>query len=111
MIQKIKDFFSGLSGSIIVILGGTIAILTYVMSNRKKETDALKAKIDLVETQKHADLIDVEIKERMFHADALEHEVIELQKAQVSLEQKRQTLPKNEIGKTDKEIEDFWSKK
>jgi flagellar biosynthesis component FlhA len=111
MIEKIKNFFTGLGGMIVVVLGGAVAVLAYVLSNKRKETNALKAKIDLVETQKHADILEVEIKERMAHKDVLAQEVVELNKGLEALDQKRKTLADGEANKTDKEIEDFWSKK
>ena len=111
MLQKIKNFFTGLSGIIVVILTGAIAVLAYVLSNKRKETNALKAKIDLVETQKQADILEVEIKQRMANKEALAQEVVELNKGLEVLDQKRKTLADGEANKTDKEVEDFWSKK
>jgi hypothetical protein len=111
MVQKIKDFFSGLWGWIVLILAGTLGILAYALSQRKKEVNTLQAKIDLVETQKHADLLEVEIKERMKHSEATSHEIADLKTIHDDLEVKREQLPQQEQNKSDKDIEDFWNKK
>lgn len=111
MFEKIKNFFTGLGGVIVVVLTGAVAILAYMLSNKRKETNALKAKVDLVETQKQADILEVEIKQRMNNKDALSHEVAELKTALTDLQVKRDNLATGEANKTDKEIEDFWSKK
>lgn len=111
MIEKIKNFFTGLGGLIIVVLSGAVAVLVYLLSNKRKETNALKAKIDLVETQKQADLIEVEIKDRMANKDALAHEIVQLNNHLESLDQKRKVIAENETNKSDKDVEDFWNKK
>lgn len=111
MFEKIKNFFTGLGGVIVVVLTGAVAILAYMLSNKRKETNALKAKVDLVETQKQADILEVEIKQRMNNKDALSHEVADLKTALTDLQVKRDNLSTGEDNKTDKEVEDFWSKK
>lgn len=110
MIQKIKNFFSGLTGIIMLLLTGTVGVLAYILSNKRKQINALSAKIDLVETQKQADLIEVEIKERMANKDALSHEIKDLKTALDDLDAKREQLAAKEQNKTDLEIEDFWKK-
>ena len=109
--EKIKNFFTGLGGIIVVVLGGAVAVLAYLLSNKRKETNALKAKIDLVETQKQADILEVEIKQRMANKEALAHEIVQLNEGLGKLDEKRKTLATDGAKKTDKEIEDFWSKK
>lgn len=108
MLQKIKEFFSSVIGIIVVVFTGALAILAYVLSNKRKEVDALKAKVDLAETQKEADLIEVQIKERMNNKDSLDKEVKELQKGLDSLEEKRKQIATDEKNKNPEDVEDFW---
>lgn len=106
--EKIKSFFSSIIGVIMLVLTGAVAILAYVLSNKRKEVNALKAKIDLAETQKEADLIEVEIKQRMTNKDNLSQEVKELQKGLDALEEKRKQIASEEKNKNSNDVEDFW---
>ena len=108
MLEKIKSFFSSLYGVIVLVLTGAIAILAYILSNRRKEVNALKAQIDLAKTQKEVDLIEVQIKERMEHKEVLTKEVTELQNGLNSIEEKRKEIATSEKNKNSDDIEDFW---
>ncbi len=108
MLAKIKEFFSSLYGIIMLVLTGGIAILIYVLSNRRKEVNALKGQIDLVKTQKEADLIEAQIKERMDRKEVLAKEVLELQNGLLDLEAKRKEIASTEKNKNPDDIEDFW---
>lgn len=108
--EKIKSFFSSVVGIIVVILTGAVAILAYILSNKRKEVNALKAQADLASTQKEADLVEVQIKERMQSKDALTKEVTELQKGLDTLEEKRKQIAETEKNKNPDQVEDFWSK-
>ena len=91
-----------------LVLTGGIAILIYVLSNRRKEVNALKGQIDLVKTQKEADLIEAQIKERMDRKEVLAKEVLELQNGLLDLEAKRKEIASTEKNKNPDDIEDFW---
>lgn len=106
--EKIKSFFSSIIGIVMLVLSGAVAVLAYVLSNKRKEVNALKAKIDLAETQKEADLIEVEIKQRMANKDSLTHEVKDLQKGLDALEEKRKQIASDEKNKSSNDVEDFW---
>jgi septal ring factor EnvC (AmiA/AmiB activator) len=106
--EKIKSFFSSAYGIIVLVLTGAVAILAYVLSNRRKEVNALKAQIDLAKTQKEVDLIEVQIKERMEHKEILAKEVVELQNGLNSIEEKRKEIADNEKNKNPDDVEDFW---
>jgi septal ring factor EnvC (AmiA/AmiB activator) len=108
MWDKIKAFFSSVVGAIVLVLTAVVAILAYILSNKRKEVNALKAKIDLVETQKQADLLEVEIKQRMANKEALSKEVQELQRGLDSLEERRKQIASDEKNKNPDEVEDFW---
>ena len=57
------------------------------------------------------EILEVEIKQRMANKDALAHEVVQLVDTLNTLDEKRKTISNGETDKTDKEIQDFWSKK
>jgi Na+-translocating ferredoxin:NAD+ oxidoreductase RnfG subunit len=108
--QKIKDFFMSIISYIILGVVAVIGFLLYSLSNKKNEVNALKAKIDLADTQKKADLLEVEIKQRLENKQLLQKEVDELNKNLVLLAEKRAQIAKQEAGKTPEEVEDFWNK-
>lgn len=110
MIQKIKEFFSSVAGVIMLVLTGVAGVALYLLGNKRKEVNALKAKADLAETQKQADLVEVEIKEHIATKATLDKEVKELEKGLDALAEKRKTLPQEESKKTSDEVEDFWKK-
>lgn len=108
MINKLKDFINDAKSILIGLLTLAIGILIYFLSNRKKEVNSLRAKIDLVETQKEADLIEVEIKKRMDSKECLSEEVRQLETGLQLLQQKRDELKSSEKDKNASQIEDFW---
>lgn len=108
MLEKIKAFFSSVAGIIMLVSTAAVGILVYVLSNRRKEVNALKAQIDLAKTQKEVDLIEVQIKQRMDNKDALDKEVKELQNGLTAIEEKRKQLASEEKNKNPDQIEDFW---
>lgn len=108
MIQKIKDFFSSVAGYIAVGVALLIGYLVYSLTSKKSEVEALKAQINLANTQKQADLIEVDIKNRLENKNLLQKEVDELNQSLVSLQDKRQQIAKEEANKTPDEVEQFW---
>lgn len=110
MIQKIKDFFSSLVGYIFLGLAAIIGILLYSLTNKKKEINSLKAKVDLADTQKKVDLLEVEIRQRLENKQAMKKEVDELNKSLLYLEERRKQIAQEESGKKPNEVEDFWNK-
>lgn len=108
ILQKIKDFFSSIAAYVVLGLGLVVGFLIYSLSNKKREIDSLKAQIGLAATQKAADLIEVDIKQRLMDKDLLQKEVTELTNSLVLLEQKRTQISQQEANKTPDQIEDFW---
>lgn len=109
--EKIKEFFKSLWGILVVVVTAAIGILLYVLQQKQREVNSLKAKVDLAKTQKEADLIEVDIKQRLNNTKLLDKEVKELNKTLDQLEAKRKDLANSEKNKTDQQIEDFWNKK
>lgn len=109
--EKIKSFFSATWGWIVLVVGAVMGILIYIIKAKQREINAVKAKIELADTQKKADLIEMEIKQRLDSTNLLDKEVKELNKSLTQLEDKRKEIATGEKGKTSDEIEDFWSKK
>jgi hypothetical protein len=105
--DKIKEFFKNIYGYAIVVFGIIIAILAWFINTKNKEIEAMEAKIALAKTQKEADLIEVEIKERMDKLEDSNKEKLELQKTLDILEQKRQNLKDD---RTEQEKSDTWNK-
>lgn len=106
--EKIKSFFTSAVGIILTILTGAVAILAYILSNRRKEVNALQAQIALAKTQKEVDLIEVQIKERMDNKEVLAKEVTELQNGLNAIEEKRKQIANEEKNKNPAQVEDFW---
>lgn len=105
--QKIKDVF----GYIVVGLGAIVGILVYLYKGKQKDINALKAQIDLAETQKQADLVEVQIKEKQVSGDLLKKEVQELEKASEKLADKRKEIAATEASKSEQEALDSWNDK
>jgi hypothetical protein len=110
MLQKIKDFFAGIAAYLVLGLTLVIGFLIYSLSNKKREVQSLKAQIALADTQKAADLIEVDIKQRLENKALLQKEVDELQASLVLLEDKRKEIATQEASKTPEDIQDFWKK-
>lgn len=107
MKQKIKDSYL----YIIAILTGIIGIIAFFYKDKHKEINSLKAQLDLAETQKQVDLVEVQINQKKNTTNLLQKEVDELNKTSIQLEEKRKQLVNTESKTSDKDIEDFWNKK
>ena len=96
-------------GWIIAAVGGTIGFLLYFLTLKNKQINKLKAKVELTETEKEADLLETEIKETRSAKKMLKKEEIEIDKILISLDEKRKTITKEIKNKSDKEIEEYWN--
>lgn len=104
--NKIKEVW----GWIVVGVGAIIGILLYVIQAKQKKINALNAKAALADTQKKADLVEVEIKQHLANNATLDKEVVELNKSLEALEQKRKEITATEKNKSTDEVENFWKK-
>jgi hypothetical protein len=96
---------------VVAVLGAAVGLLLYFLSLKNKQANALKAQIDLVDTQKKADLIEVDIKQKLDAEKMLKKEVADHEQALVQLEEKRKEIAQQQDNKSPKEIEDYWNKK
>lgn len=108
--NKLKEALAGLWAYIVLILGGIIAIVLYVLNLKSKELDAANAKIKLADTQKEADAIETDIKAKQQQQDLNKKEVSGLDQALDLLEEKRKEIRK-EGDLKDSQVEDYWKKK
>ena len=109
--NKIKEILSNIWAVVVLVLGSAIGILIYILKAKQKKINALKARIDLVETQKQADLLEVEIKQSLTNTSLLQKEITELNNSLLILEDKRKQIAAEQSGKTPQEAEDYWNKK
>jgi septal ring factor EnvC (AmiA/AmiB activator) len=109
--DKIKQGLKDLWGWLVLIGAAAIGILLYIIQAKQKKINAMNAKIELADTQKKADLVEVEIKEHLANNATLDKEIKELNKSLELLKQKRKEIAVGEENKTPDEVEDFWSKK
>lgn len=107
--NSIKNFFSKSWGYVILFMSAIIGILYFVLNIKNKELEGAKAKIALASTQKQADLIESEIKEKLDQKDLNKRDMEGLQKSLELLEEKRKTLKDDRIN--DQEKADYWNKK
>lgn len=103
--KKFKDFWFWL----IAGLGGLCAFLWYFLSRKNLEVNSLKTKINFIETQKQADLLEVEIRHRQQEKSNSEKERLELQRALEDLKLKRLDIKQQaEKLKNPKDVADYW---
>jgi septal ring factor EnvC (AmiA/AmiB activator) len=111
MMDKIKETLSAIWGWIALVAAAAVGIMLYIIQAKQKKINALNAKVELADTQKKADLVEVEIKEHLANNATLDKEVTELNKSLSALEQKRKDIAASEKNKTPDQVEDFWNKK
>lgn len=106
--EKIKSFFSSLGGILVAILSVVGAVLAYVFIRKQEENEALKAKLNLANTQKEVDVLEVEIKQKAAERELNAKEQAAVDRDLAAIEEKRKAI---KTTATDQEIEDFWSAK
>lgn len=104
--NAIKGFW----GWIVAIVGGIIGFLVYYLTLKNKEINKLKAKVELTETQKEADLLELEIKDALTSKNRLKKEEQEIDKVLGQLDDKREQIKEEVKNMSDKEVEDYWNK-
>jgi len=110
IMDKIKEGLASVWGYVVLIGGAVLGIVLYILNLKSKELEAAKAKIALATTQKQADALESEIKQKMAEKEVTKKESADLQKALDLLAQKRQDI-KQEGNLTDSQAEDYWNKK
>jgi uncharacterized membrane-anchored protein YhcB (DUF1043 family) len=106
-VNKIKKAWAW----VVAALGATVVVLIYYIQRKQRKINALKAKAELADTQKKADLVEVEIKEHLANNATLSKEIDALKDSLNRLADIRKEIASKEKNKTSDEIEDFWNKK
>ena len=104
MNDKIKTFFSNTWAILVAVLGAAVGILFYYLNLKNKEVAAIRAKLDLVETQKQADLLETHIKGLLADNDLFQKEIDEHNKTLDKLQEMRKNLP------DDHDPSEYWNK-
>lgn len=102
-----KEWLSGAWAKVAAGFGLVIGVLWFFLSLKNKKVAALEAQIDLADTQKAVDLVEVEIKQKTAEQTLLKKEVEEHDRLLAKIEEKRQALP-NAPELKPNEIEDYW---
>lgn len=104
------NVIKGFWGWIVAIVGGVIGFLIYYLSLKNKQINKLKAKVELTETEKEADLLESDIKEFRTEKKRLKKEDAEISKVLTQLDDKRKQIKEDVKSMSDKQIEDYWNK-
>jgi hypothetical protein len=106
IMNKIKLFLKNIWTYL--ILSGTviIGILLWLLNIKNKELEAAKAQIQLVQTQKDADLIETDINKRLAEEQLSNTQRAGLQQSLKLLEEKRNTL--TDPRTTNQAKADYW---
>lgn len=105
--KKIKEYWF----AVVVLFAGVISVISYFLSKNRSKVNELSAKVDLVQTQKEADLLEVEIKDHLYNVADNTKAIEELQSTLDNLDIRRKELKNRETHLTDSEVEDFWNNK
>ena len=103
--SKLKNLWAW----IVSTVGGVIGILVYFITLKNKEINKLKAKTELVNTEKEADLLETEIKEARVEKQRLSKEDVEIDKVLDALDERRKQISADVKVMTDEEIEKYWN--
>lgn len=115
LLDKLKTMAATLAGIastakryIVEIMAVAIGLLLYYINLKNKDNAALKARIQMAQTQKQADLVEADINQKLQNSGLLQKEIDDLQQGLVLLGQKRQQISQVENGKTPEEIAQYW---
>lgn len=104
---QIKAFFVKFWEYLAFALAAAVAILLYALNLRNKELEAAQDRIALAKTQKDADLIEADLKQRLAQEDLAQKDRDALQQSLDLLNQKRQSL--SDPRTTDDQKADYWN--
>lgn len=112
MLDGIKAFFISLfeksKNTILAVLAVLTGILFLVLKIKEKKVNELEAQVSLAKTQKEADVIEADIKNKMDQAAKNNLEITEYENALNALAAKRKSLSLSAPG-SEKEEEKFWN--
>jgi hypothetical protein len=107
MIDKIKVFFSSISGILMTVLGFAGAVLFFWNRGKQSDIEALQAKLETANTQKQVDVIDAKVQQQKEQVASNAKELEKVQEAQKAVDAKREDI-KNQ-NPSEKEILDYWN--
>lgn len=108
--NKFKEFCKKVWDNILLILGGLVVVLLYVLNSKNKKINALKAEAELVETEEEVKELEYEIKALREKDNLLENDKLELDQALDMLNKRKQEISKSK-KRNKKEVEDYWNEK
>lgn len=108
--MSLKETLSNVGTKIVLILSLVIGVLAYFLQLKNRKINSLKASIDLLDTEKAADILEAEINTILEDKTLLKKEIDEYNKSIVDLNNKREEIKKSHVNKTPQEIEDYWNK-
>ena len=103
--QKLKTFWTYLAAAV----AAAFSLLIYILSRKNNQINSLQSQIANINTQKQADVLEVQIKEKMDNVDLHQREIEAHQKALDALEAKRKEIANSQQGKTPQQIEQYWN--
>lgn len=104
--ESIKKYWT--AGVALVV--GFIGLILYMLSGKKKEVAALNAQIDLVKTEKQADVMETQIQNLKADVNIKTQHIAELDKSLEVLQNKRTQNAEDAKKLTDpKAIADYWN--
>lgn len=104
--ETFKKYWTAIAAGVI----GFVGLLLWMLSGKKKEVAALNAQIDLVKTEKQADILENQIQQIKADQSIKAIHTAELDKSLQVLQDKRVQVVEDAKKLTDpKAIADYWS--
>lgn len=103
--NKLKSFW----GWIVAGVGGIVGVLVYVLMHKKKRLKTLEAQLRLVNTQKQADVLEIQINEHKKNTKLLKKEIDDLDEAKKQLKNKRKELEEKHKEMSPESVEQYWN--
>lgn len=101
MLDKLKALWSNGWTKLVALAALLMGFVVLLIKGKDRELAELKAQIELAKTQKEADLIDSQIRQRLLTSEDTEAKIKSLNEALEQIKEKRKTLP-------DEKPEDYW---
>lgn len=105
--KSLKTFLSSVWLKLAAVAAIVYGVMAIILAKKNKQIEELTAKIDLADTQKKADVLESQIKEKRKEAELAQRDIDALDEALVVLEEKRKSLKEDSALVNP---EDYWSK-
>lgn len=103
MLKKYWDFIIG-------GLGAVIGLLWYFLTLKNREARKYKTAVEMANTQREADLVEIEIKQLKGEKKLTKTEIKKLDEQLKNLSKKRENINEKVKNMTSEEIIEFWNK-